>query len=878
MTDVIEDFNALIKCIESYSLDLFLNCTDRGNNVCTLKFLQDERKSYFCCAVDPAGRCVLHKCVLVVFGTELDKKFRRDDVNVNTDFYGTFMIDGRHLSFPNIMMNNNILVHNFYDKLYSKSCKRMFLYGNVDEEKKINRAIQLVYDEQNDVLFARDVYAKDYIVTEKLNDTLKVYLKNSGKWEPLNFVFDYDDFQSQNIMDQIKRIMRVPINYTIDNLANKIIYKHSYLLHLIYKPILETFAAKQKEASLSCTPAKRCKQHAILYTKESKKIVDSVVNGKLIYAVSKTFVKQRKNFINYQDNTSNNNIEITPPLLKYRIGSEVFRITNDTMRQDMLRQKSDFVKFIDSFFHGEMTVAGKKFFLCRNVRLPSVDYDLVRAKFEYLERKNLIRRVSAEHKNDPDTILIAFNNRPTVFCCHTSSLTILFYELKRNSCPIEFKIFDKILFINHHEGMICLKRTALVKQTKINVLLTPFEYHNSSSVINDGNVGVDVVLQEDDDVRCLMSKLVQYYYKNYTNIFSTVPVPKLIVSLTNLKNAMPILAYDESADRQLFLDTLPTGYSMIVSPDIKLNNKMFKLWTLVRDFKLMTAEDPYIPDIKLPLKLYNNKMNKLKGKLIYNSRTETPVVKFNKSGDNNVIKVEGGNMLSVAGVVVSNVKIGWIYDNKRYKIESCKNKDYFVSKIYIYFRQIKNQTVERFDSMLTVYNDTVYLKFTLITSTSDVEGVKICSIHGQKGVMNGSVDLTEWMAEDGTCAQICLSPISYLSRQSNFDDVEKKYVVRGGNFDDPHAKRYPIYNIPYMLFSNTPDNIFKEFIKSNHTGHEKVEGTRLDQWTINQSFAGNRWSESLQYIRNNSNLPENSGEFNVMLSLLHCNNTILREL
>lgn len=144
--------------------------------------------------------------------------------------------------------------------------------------------------------------------------------------------------------------------------------------------------------------------------------------------------------------------------------------------------------------------------------------------------------------------------------------------------------------------------------------------------------------------------------------------------------------------------------------------------------------------------------------------------------------------------------------------------------------------------------------------------------------MNGSVDLTEWMAEDGTCAQICLSPISYLSRQSNFDDVEKKYVVRGGNFNDPHAKRYPIYNIPYMLFSNTPDNIFKEFIKSNHTGHEKVEGTRLDQWTINQSFAGNRWSESLQYIRNNSNLPENSGEFNVMLSLLHCNNTILREL
>jgi len=114
-----------------------------------------------------------------------------------------------------------------------------------------------------------------------------------------------------------------------------------------------------------------------------------------------------------------------------------------------------------------------------------------------------------------------------------------------------------------------------------------------------------------------------------------------------------------------------------------------------------------------------------------------------------------------------------------------------------------------------------------------------------------------------------------LSRQSNFDDVEVKYVVRGGDHSDPDAVRYPIFNIPYMLFINTPDNIFKEFLRNNITGHEKVEGTRLDQWSINQSFAGNRLSESLQYIRGGTNLPDVCGEYNVLSSLLHCNNAII---
>ncbi|QNV47834.1 late expression factor 8 [Alphabaculovirus altersperidaniae] len=885
MTDVIADFNLLYnKLREKYNLRYYLNCSNKSVNTCTIKYLQ-ERRSYFCCAVDSFERCVLHKCVLVIFGTWLDLEFRCDDENKSNQFNGTFMIDGRYLSFPNIMMNNNILIHNFYDKLYSKDCKRMFLYGNLDEEKNINRAIQLVYDNQRDVLFARDVYASDYVVTEDLNAILEMYLKNSGKWAPLNFIFDFSKSQSVKLVDQIKKIMATDINYTIDNLSNKIIYKHDYLLWLIYKPILKNYSTIVESnngvdgnTSLHTQPCRKKKVQSILFPKECKKVIDTIVNGKLIYSVSKTFSKQKKNFINYQDNSSNNNIEITLPSLKYRIGNEVVRITNDTMRQDMLKQKVDFIKFIDNFFHGEMTVAGKKFFLCRDVRLPSVDYDLVASKIKCLLALNLIKAADYSNDNDDDddndAVIIAFNNRPTIFQCDRTKLVYIVYELKRNKCPIEIKLNNNILFLNHHEGMICIKKRLTIRNdagvANIVALLTPYEYHNEQSYLR---TVAGVCVEEEKHCSQLMSKLLHYYYKDILSMFATTPVPKSIVSLTNLKNAMPVIVYNPVSES--FLENLPVGNSVVVAPEIIRNDKMFRLWTLVRDHKLMTAEDPYIPDNKLPIRLYNNKINKLKGKLNY-SKNETPKIKYCKSSINNCVRVQGGHILHAAGVVVSNVKIGWIYDGKRYKIETCRNKNFYVYKIYVYYRQIDRQQVEKLDSLLTVTNNTVYVKVVIVTSTANLEGVKICGVHGQKGVMNGSEDLTEWMAEDGTSAQICLSPISYLSRQSNFENIETKYVVRGGDHSDPNAKRYPIFNIPYMFFSNTPDNIFKEFIKGNYTGHEKVEGTRLDQWTINQSFAGNRWAESLQCVRGGSNLPDNSGEFNVMASLLHCNNTIMR--
>nr|QNN89417.1 late expression factor 8 [Spilarctia obliqua nucleopolyhedrovirus] len=274
MTDVVQDFDALYAKLESppYNLKLVLECC--APEVNSLKFTAiQERKSYACCALNNRGNCVLHKCVVVVLGTALDARLREADVefDAQNNLRGTFMLDGRFLSFPNIMMNNNVLIHNFYDKLYAKHCKRMFLYGNVDAEKHINRAIQLVYDKQNDALFARDVYASDYVVTNDLNAVLETYLANSGKWRPLDFLFQYSKTHKQQLVTHIKMIMNHEICYSIDNLANKIIYKHAYLMELLLTSmVLQHYQTCVDECE--APPLKRRKTQTVLYSKESKKL------------------------------------------------------------------------------------------------------------------------------------------------------------------------------------------------------------------------------------------------------------------------------------------------------------------------------------------------------------------------------------------------------------------------------------------------------------------------------------------------------------------------------------------------------------------------------------------------------------------------------
>nr|AXS01148.1 lef-8 [Spodoptera frugiperda granulovirus] len=852
---VTDDFDSLYQLISDQGLKFCLSCHNPEHVSTNLKELQD-RKTYFCCAVDTnMTKCVLHNCVVVVIGTKLDARFRCDEPCHG--FEGTYIIDGRHFSFPNIMMNNNILLHNFFDKQYprDKNMRRMFLYGNYDEEKSVNRAIQLVYDRQDDVLYVRDVYAKDYIVDSGINQVLKDYLKSSGKWADMDFVFNFNT-SDDHLFTALKKIMSIDIDYAIDSLSNKIIYKHAYLLQLTYNYVLARYAITSSSQHTNCdaaTTKKKKPNFSVMFVNECKKIHDIIVSGKLIQSVSKTLSKQKKYDHDY--NSNNNNLEVYP--LKYRIGCEVLRVVNENLQQDMLKHTKDYVKYVDSFFHGEMTVAGKKFFLCKNVVLPNLNYGVVGGKFRALIDKGLF-----SYDNN-DEVMVSFNNRPTVLWCRRADLVLIYYELKRSYSTIELKYTNNILFVNHHEGMIMLKRVVKIQpDIYLNTLQTPYEYHNPNSMVNT----FDQLSFEDqnDDVTSLMSTMIHHYYKNYFHIFPTVPGAKLIVSLTNLKNGMVV----NSPMRLQSLDWLPLGHSVAVDESIRCNDRMFCLWTIVRDNRLKTAEDPYIPHVSLPIRVYNNKVHKLRGKL---DVPDTPVVYRKSCTTNNTMDVEGGHSVCIFGTVVCGCKINWSHDGKKFKIEYCTNKTNHVYKIYMYYRRVPGQRIELLDSELNqLRNDEFNLKITMINSVGDLEGLKICGIHGQKGVLNQAEDLSQWVSDDGVHAQICLSPISYLSRQSNFDHIPTKTCRYKG-------REYPMYLIPYMFFNNTPDNIYKEFIGRSITGYEKLEGTRLDQWSINQSFMGNRLPEGLHCVRNGNNTLHDSGQYNIFKSLLYCNNISIVE-
>nr|QNN89561.1 LEF-8 [Pieris brassicae granulovirus] len=155
--------------------------------------------------------------------------------------------------------------------------------------------------------------------------------------------------------------------------------------------------------------------------------------------------------------------------------------------------------------------------------------------------------------------------------------------------------------------MVMLKKVVCIdNEIRINTLQTPYEYHNENSLVNRDQVLQFENKANENTTVSLMSTMILEYYKNYLHIFDTIPVSKIIVSLTNLKNGMVV--------QNKNFKMLPLGNSVVVDDSIYYNDRMFCLWTIVMDKKLKTAEDPYIPHIDLPIKIYHNKINRLKGK------------------------------------------------------------------------------------------------------------------------------------------------------------------------------------------------------------------------------------------------------------------------
>jgi hypothetical protein len=790
----------------------------------------------------------------VVFGTSVDKRFRIADFVEHPGHLEslgpTFMIDGRVTSYPNIMMNNNVSVHNFTDRTYDKGCRRLFIYGNfgvgTDNAQKWGHGIQLVYNILNDDFFIRDVWASDYKIDEdnyeSMNQQLHEYIRHNLKWPELEQIYTFQ--KTYDLIQNLKEILSMNINYKIDNLSNKLIFKVTQLLTLLYDTILRKYKIHLTEREMVKCEAvdgddgnqqdeikkKRKKfSYTILFKTESKLASKSIADGKLMKSISKT-QEVRKKFkmnLNLQDTTSRLNNDVTPLPLKNKIGFETARIIGQNVSNSALMQTSDYIGFIDSYFHGEMTVAGKRFFLASDVTLINVNYEHLLSRILTLTKMKLFDTGSIG-----DGIQIVVNCLPTNLYTTRDRFNDIFYFLKRDRFQVEVKVVNKFLLINHHYGIMTKHMN--------NIELTPYEVHNEHSLWKH-----DCELKHADAGKFLSKTTM--HYNSSMNSFRLLPAAKSFVGLTNLKNSTPIIENFRLSDLDTpflhFGTNLFTNFVSVTDPSSYKNDRYVNLWTIIGDINLKTAEDPYIPHIKLPFDIYSVRNVNLKG--IFNNKSiqDIQVIKTLSYilTDNDQLLVKFCTII----YPTTSGHIDWYKRGKKILIEQFVSNGNCVVEVFAYMHSnVRDRLNIQVQHQISKRN--FYLSLRVFFKYDDLTGIKICSSHGQKGVLNKPEDLSCWKSKCGLHPQIMLSGISYLHRQTTFEDECERQIVKRMNVDGSIVDSV-MYKIPYNIFYIGPDTIKKDFRKNAITANERTDGTRMDQFTIDNPFIGQLQSYNLQH-------------------------------
>jgi hypothetical protein len=705
-----------------------------------------------------------------MFNTFLDKMFRENEEGTVPS---VFMIDGRFVAFPNLMMNNNVLMHTVMYKGLKK--KRLFLYGNA------SKGLQIVLSEGS--LSIRDSFGKEYTETEKIEDVIKSYLVNNQKRTRFEFLWP-DKF-----LRYLKVVMGTDQGHNIDALSNKVIYKPAYLVWLLLSNILVTFSYSGVKNN-------------IFNIEESRRVASIIIGGKLLRAISKTQTSGKRLKNNSVTPESNYNTETLRYPIYGLVGSEVARVLNDNMASTGLMHQEDYTGYVDSFVHAEMTSAGHRFLLCDGVVLPDFDQaPMARALLDLIEM-GLLR--------SNGRMLLAFNTLPTKLFLNDIEPVVEF--IKRRGIPGEFRQVGNILMLNFHEGLI-FKIRHLLDGSR--VLISPNE--NVSGIVRG--------LVPEVTIDSLLSKTTKYYFGKYAQVFSSIPHPKIFVAMSNMKNSMLVTTEKRNVNH------------VLVDPSIYNNNRTINLWTIVGDYKMRSSEDPYIPLRQIPMSVSTNHVCKLKG-----SVNKKALISFFEAG--NYTKT-GSTILVYLGTIVSTEAIEWGNGIRRFKMTYARSGKHHIYRMALYLRRCRKWHARDIATTMVHDKKAVNLIFSCNTTTEDLEGMKICSIHGQKGVLSEIVDMKLTTDRGQKAVHIMLSMISFKARQTDFEGLERDTVTING---------IPCVavNVPYFVFNNTPSQVFKELISPNKTGLEKVEGARLDQWTQVNNFQGKQLNGILQYLRGGS--------------------------
>nr|UZH98385.1 late expression factor 8 [Neodiprion sertifer nucleopolyhedrovirus] len=836
----IKDLNFMYKKLCGDDETYILNCKNKKKISPNIFQLIDQKRSYVCCLYNNrVNQCILHQCVVIALQSWLDKLFRKDFDEHESMLGVCFIMNGHYYTIPNIMMNNNIQIHNFCSPQYSRNAKRLYLYGNFCPEgdlKRYGQSIQLVYEPSSDVLHVRDVYGQDYLADDELIKKIVPYFCNNHKWPEVGFLFD------ENISTKILKttMKNIYTGYHIDTLRNKLILSPSQLL--------ETFFCQNKKLILFMIERNIPVQK--LVKESSRNMMQSIIDGQIFKSISKTLSTQKIFRMNprLQEYTSKTNRDVNIFDLKFKSSDEITKIISKDVSYKANMQYPDYRYFIDQCDHGELHAAGKTFTRSHDVILPNIDYDILKTMLTSMVNHQILSTNLSKY-------LLVFNSCPTKYYIHDIDNFIITVK----SLPIEIRMFDNLICINYHVGLIVKQVMLSINNKIISSYATPFEMHDELSMLKN-----NIILQDDKKpIRSMLSRTTLYYCNDHTDVFHQIPPAKIMVFMRNLKNASPVFHDNDFKPSQYikYMKNENRNCVVVNDPAHYCNDKMIFLWTMIGDIHLKTTEDPYIPNSTQPFYLYNIRSIILRGSCIEN---KNGYFLLSNANDFKIIETLFGYVLINVCQITSEFPITWNTLGKKLKITSLKSKNMYVYKIMMYVHDnFKKESLSVHCEAIKI-NKEFIVKIRHVFCYDNFTGIKLCSIHGQKGVTNVESDLNDWVSEDRIHPQLMISPISFLNRQTIIgDNIDKKFIRNGEQFS-------VMYKIPYTIFHTTPDDAHTEYCDQIKTGLEKIEGTRLDNYTINNHYVSNMQTLNLQDIRSNSHDQHfNNHNYNTSVSLIN---------
>ncbi|AAK94104.1 CUN026 putative lef-8 late transcription factor, Rna_Pol_Beta motif, similar to AcMNPV ORF50 [Culex nigripalpus nucleopolyhedrovirus] len=819
--------------------------------------------SLLACVYDRAfKRCAIHEAFPVVFGSQLYRRYFIDGDEVVQRYGSASYIKGGVKTYPMLALNNNQLAHT----ITVSDMRMVVLYIYTADEYDSNPySIRITYNAQRDLFEVRDRSAKDFLLPPKVEKDASLWekvldlMKRPVRFMPLS---KYIAGQRIELLPEKVRRLGVPQDWKIDDAHNKCIYDpfHITLVGLqgqlaLLERLHEMFAkdptitvelglealGKPKPESSAQSSGQRKRNVGIIFKNESKNNLARVLSGKFLRNISSKMKLKC-------DSDSQGGSKFIQTVTEPRsMEGRCHRPELKNVSPQALCLTDSYIGFVDSVVQADMERAGKNFNLTTNVRPTFVDFwGLVRLLDSVIERELLYDR-----DDERGELYVYLNTIPTHLRATETKLIPLFEALKANRAQVELRFWpeQKVLQINHCPGMLtkCMANTGDIEYTAM-------EIYSRYSLVNQliENYGYDIEKPLDrmkrggaEDfmsvftLRTLGPSIAEFLY---------IPASKSFVTMSNRKNHVHVFRVGEYEPSPP-TSSIPDRYAVVVWGDSYLNEESFALWTIVGDFHNGTTEDPFIPSVDLPFQYL--------GELSYNLRfvtTEKSGFRVNMSLGSSTPNGAGWYAANFGYIIVPRkvIRDGAEYPNdvhvlskKRLMVVRTESADDIILRISAWNTLDSEPDWGNFwyshnGEDHSTKSHTLDMRFNV--KYTNIEGLKICSIHGQKGVLAKPMDFSEFRSPCGVVPQIAMSPLAYLKRQTTFNQCPQvSTIVRG--------IEYTIVKVPYSLFMHSTSYIRRDYDERVLYGQERAEGARTDMYTISNVFHANSIPLSMQAQR-----------------------------